>query len=74
MLAQCTACDHQVLVPHSCGPRSCPHCQHRERRQGLERQLQRRVPGTDFLVTFTLPPARRALVFSEQRTRYTLML
>jgi hypothetical protein len=27
MLAQCTDCDHRVLMPHSCGHRSCPHCQ-----------------------------------------------
>jgi hypothetical protein len=30
MLAQCTDCDHQVLVLHSCGHRSCPHCQNHE--------------------------------------------
>lgn len=74
MLAQCTDCEHQVLVPHSCGHRSCPHCQHHESQQWLERQLQRRVPATYFLVTFTLPPPLRALAFSEQRTLYTLMM
>jgi hypothetical protein len=74
MLARCTDCDHQVLVPHSCGHRSCPHCQHHESQQWLERQLQRLVPGTYFLVTFTLPPALRALAFGEQRTLYTLMI
>jgi hypothetical protein len=74
MLAQCTECDHQVLVPHSCGHRSCPHCQHHESQQWLERQLQKQVPGTYFLVTFTLPAALRALAFGEQRTLYTLMI
>lgn len=74
MLAQCTACDHQVLVPHSCGHRGCPHCQHHESQQWLERQLKQRVPSTYFLVTFTLPPALRALAFSEPRTLYTLMI
>ena len=74
MLAQCTACDHQVLVPHSCGHRSCPHCQHHESQQWLERQLQRLVPGQYFLLTFTLAPAFRALAFSNQRTLYALMI
>lgn len=74
MLVQCNACDHRLLVPHSCGHRSCPHCQNHESQQWLERQLQRLVPGTDFLVTFTLAPALRALAFSEQRTLYTLMI
>jgi len=74
MLTQCIDCDHQVLVPHSCGHRSCPHCQHHESQQWLERQLQRLVPGTYFLVTFTLPPALRALAFGEQRSLYTLLV
>ena len=74
MLAQCTECDHQVLVPHSCGHRSCPHCQHHESQQWLERQLQRLVPGTYFLVTFTLPAAFRALAFAHQSTLYALMI
>lgn len=74
MLAQCTECHPPVWVPHSCGHRSGPHCQHHESQQWPERPLQRRLPGTDFLVTFTLPPALRALVFTEQRTLYTLMI
>ena len=74
LLAQCTECDHQVLVPHSCGHRSGPHCQHHESQQWLERQLQRLVPGTYFLVTFTLPAAFRALAFAHQSTLYTLMI
>jgi hypothetical protein len=74
MQARCTACEHQLLVAHSCGHRSCPHCQHHESQQWLERQLQKQVPGTYFLVTFTLPPTLRALVFSHQRTLYTQMI
>jgi hypothetical protein len=74
MLAQCTACDHQVLVPHSCGHRSCPHCQNHESQQWLERQLQRLVPGQYFLVTFTLPAPFRALAFAHQSTLYDLMI
>jgi Transposase zinc-binding domain len=30
MQVQCTQCKHQQLVPHSCGHRHCPHCQHHE--------------------------------------------
>ena len=74
MLAQCIDCDHRLLVPHSCGHRSCPHCQHHESQQWLERQLQKQVPGTHFRVTFTLPAALRTLAFSAQRTLYTRMI
>jgi hypothetical protein len=74
MLAQCTECDHQVLVPHSCGHCSCPHCQNHESQQWLERQLKKLVPGQYFLLTFTLPAPFRALAFAHQSTLYDLMI
>ncbi|MCP4451344.1 MAG: transposase, partial [Planctomycetes bacterium] len=73
MLAQCPECDSQLLVPHSCGHRNCPHCQHHEGQQWLERQLQKQVPAEYFLLTFTLPQELRALAWRHQRTLYTLM-
>ena len=74
MQAQCPACDHQTLVPHSCGHRHCPHCQHHESQQWLERQLQQRLPAEYFLLTFTLPAELRALAWQHQRTLYDLMI
>jgi hypothetical protein len=74
MLAQCDECDHQVLVPHSCGHRSCPHCQAHGSQQWLQRQLQRQVSAGYFLVTFTLPRELRPLAFGHQRQVYGLML
>ena len=74
MLAQCPECDSQVLVPHSCGHRNCPHCQHHESQQWLERQLQKQVPAEYFLLTFTLPEELRALAWHHQRTLYALMI
>ncbi len=73
MLAQCPECDSQLLVPHSCGHRNCPHCQHHESQQWLERQLQKQVPAEYFLVTFTLPAQLRPLAWHHQRTLYALM-
>jgi hypothetical protein len=73
MRARCEDCDHSELVPHSCGHRSCPHCQHHESQRWLERQLARQVPATYFLVTFTLPKSLRALAWANQRTLYDLM-
>jgi hypothetical protein len=73
MLAQCTDCEHQAFVPHSCGHRACPHCQHHESQQWLERQRQRQLPATYFLLTFTLPEALRPLAWAHQRQLYDLM-
>ncbi len=74
MQVQCTKCEHQLLVPHSCGHRHCPHCQHHESQQWLERQLKKQVPAEYFLLTFTLPAEFRALARSHQTVLYELLL
>ena len=74
MQVQCTGCAQQKLVPHSCGHRHCPHCQHHESQQWLERQMQKQVPAEYFLLTFTLPAEFRALTFAQQRIVYELMM
>ena len=74
MLAQCTACGEQRSVPHSCGHRACPHCQHHEGQLWLQRQLQLQVPASYFLVTFTLPSELRSLAWSHQRVVHALLM
>lgn len=74
MLAQCSGCDAQILVPHSCGHRSCPHCQHFESQRWIERQSQRLVAGNYFLVTFTLPAELRPVAWQHQRIVYDLLI
>jgi hypothetical protein len=74
MLVQCDGCEKQVYIPHSCGHRNCPHCQHHESQQWLDRQLKKQVPAEYFLLTFTLPEELRPLVWQHQRTLYDLML
>jgi hypothetical protein len=61
MQVQCARLRSPKLVPHSCGHRLCPHCQHHESQQWLERQMQRLVPADYFLLTFTLPAEWRGL-------------
>ena len=73
MLAQCGDCGGQRVVPHSCGHRNCPHCQHFESQRCIERQTQALVPGSYFLITFTLPAELRALVWQHQRQLLSLI-
>jgi hypothetical protein len=40
MLATCDACDETRLIPHSCGHRACPHCQHHESQHGKQHGKQ----------------------------------
>ena len=74
MQVACTACDHRSLVPHSCGHRHCPHCQHHESQQWLERQTRRLVPADYFLITFTLPAEFRGLAAAQPRLTYDLLM
>jgi len=74
LLAQCGDCGEQRLVPHSCGQRNCPHCQHFESQRWIERQTQALVPGSYFLVTFTLPSELRELVWQHQRVLYAALM
>lgn len=73
MLVRCEPCDYQTFVPHSCGHRICPHCQHHESQQWLERQLQKQVPADYYLLTFTLPAEFRPLAWQHQRTVYSIL-
>lgn len=74
MRAQCEECSHAELIPHSCGHRACPRCQHHESQQWIERQLAKQVPATYFLVTFTVPEALRSLVWFNQQALYDQMI
>lgn len=57
MLAVCSekTCEEHEYIPHSCGHRHCPHCQHHEGGQWIENQLKKQVPAEYYLITFTLP-------------------
>ena len=74
MQLRCSECAHHTLVPHSCGHRHCPHCQHHESQQWLERQMKKQVPAEYFLLTFTVPAEFRALAFAHQRVVYDLLM
>ena len=34
MQVNCADCDYHTFVPHSCGHRNCPHCQHHDKSAG----------------------------------------
>jgi hypothetical protein len=74
MLAACSGCHTQACLPHSCGHRACPHCQHVESALWLQRQLKALVPATYFLVTFTLPAQLRPLAWAHQRVVYEALM
>jgi hypothetical protein len=73
MKAHCDHCHSDTFLPHSCGNRHCPHCQHHESQQWLENQCRKQVPANYFMVTFTIPAQLRRLFFHHQRRCYGLL-
>lgn len=73
LLAVCSTCDEQRLIPHSCGHRSCPNCQHHEGEIWLERQRRLQVPAEYFLLTFTLPSELRPLALRAPKSLYSAL-
>ena len=66
MRAHCSDCKLDLYVPHSCGNRHCPHCQHHESQQWLENQCRKQVPANYFMLTFTVPAQLRDAFFRQQ--------
>ncbi len=74
MQVQCEACCKTEYVPHSCGHRSCPHCQAHESQRWIEQQQAKQLPVNYFMLTFTLPKEWRALVWQQQKLLYDLLM
>ncbi len=69
----CPGCGRTQQHPLSCGNRNCPHCQNHETSQWIERQQNKLLPVSYFMVTFTLPCQFRAMAYRNQRTVFALM-
>lgn len=73
MKLQCHDCGKPRYLPHSCGHRHCPHCQHHASQVWIDKQMSRQVKGQTSLITFTIPAEFRALFFIHQKKLYSLM-
>lgn len=73
-LRRCDHCDEIQYRYHSCRNRHCPKCHGEQTRRWLALHRARLLPCRYFLVTFTLPPALRAVARSHQRTVYDALL
>jgi hypothetical protein len=70
---RCESCGERHQVHRSCGNRHCPTCQHHKARQWLDKNLNRRLPGHHFMITFTVPEELRRFIRSNQRAAYAAL-
>ncbi len=74
LLLGCERCDHTEKVPHSCGNRNCPTCQHHDAQNWISKQMSKLLPVDYFMVTFTLPKELRPIVLKNQRACYEKLI
>ena len=67
---ECTGCEKNHHIFRSCGNRHCPTCQNQKALDWMDRQLTRQVPGSYFMITFTVPEAIRRFFRSHQSFAY----
>ncbi len=70
---KCDKCRQQHHIGCCCGNRHCPECQYHKSRQWLEKQLDRCLPGSHFMLTFTVPEQIRMFCRSNQDVAYGAM-
>lgn len=70
---RCEGCGKKHVIDRSCGNRHCPQCQYHKSRQWLQAQLQKRLPGKYFLITFTVPEQLRGFCRSHQDSAYNAL-
>lgn len=71
--SRCQICAQSCVFPLSCGHRSCPQCQQHLGEVWQQRQRQKLLPVTYFMVTFTLPQELRNTAWRHQSIVYDLL-
>jgi ribosomal protein L37AE/L43A len=69
----CPSCGKTEHLPRSCGNRHCPSCQQHKARAWLHKQMQKLLPCSYFLLTFTVPEELRRFIRTHQRIAYSAM-
>jgi len=59
---------------HSCHHRACPQCGHADTTEWIEHRRRQLLPVPYYLMTFTVPEQLRALIRSNPKTFYSLLL
>jgi len=70
---RCEQCDRLHFFDRSCGNRHCPQCQQHKTNQWLSAQLDKRLPCSYFLLTWTVPEELRPFCRANQRVAYAAL-
>ena len=73
VLYKCDDCGENHILDCSCGNRHCPTCQGDKIFNWSKKQEGKLLPGSTFLITFTIPQELRSLILYLQDKAYTVM-
>lgn len=73
VIYKCNDCGDKHILDCSCGNRHCPTCQGDKILKWSQRQEEKLLPGSTFLITFTIPEQLRPLILYLQDKAYNLM-
>jgi hypothetical protein len=73
-LLRCDRCGKTHYSYHSCKNRHCPKCQGEQSQKWLDRQRDRLLPCSYYLLTATLPADLRPLARSHQKLLYAILM
>ncbi len=69
----CTKCNTFHYSYHSCKNRNCPKCQYEDNHRWLDKQLEKLLPVSYFLVTFTIPSEFRSITRTNQKAVLSIL-
>ncbi len=69
----CKHCQKRHYAYHSCKNRHCPKCGGKDAKKWLDKQIEKLLPLTYYMVTFTIPEELRFLCRSNQKTCYSIL-
>jgi hypothetical protein len=69
----CSGCGENHYADSSCGNRHCPTCQGGKSDEWLQKQMNKVLPVSYFMITFTVPQQLRHLIRSNQKVCYAAL-
>ena len=69
----CAECDTEHTMLASCKNRHCPKCQFQDGERWCKKQIERLLPVTYFMVTFTVPAQLRQMMHKNQQEAYSAL-
>lgn len=70
---QCDHCGYTGKANNQCRNRHCPHCQHKDKVEWMQKRMEELLPVGYYHLVFTLPHELNSLCLQNKKTMYRLL-